>query len=699
MNSKICKRVALFAGGGILGILLYFSYAYSSKPAGDNAQLMSLLMGGIEAVHYSPQPINDAFSEKIFNEFIDRADYNKKVFTQKDIDGLSKYKNSIDDELNATSYEFFDAVMKIYNVRIEQAYRFSKLPLAAPMDFTIDESIETDGDKLSFAADTNALRDQWRKYMKLQVLQQLTDQIDIQDKAKAKSDTVKEKTFAQMEVDARSKVSKSNEEYFSRVHELEYPDWVAAYLDCISNIEDPHTEYFPPVQKQNFDIQMTGQLEGIGAQLQERDGEIKIANIVPGSASWKQGQLKAGDIILKVAQGSAEPVNVEGMRLDKAIQLIRGKKGTEVRLTVKKPDGAILTVPIIRDIVILESTYAQSAIINSNGKKIGYLRLPGFYTILDQGGRSSADDVKTELQKLKSEDVSGVILDLRDNGGGSLQEAVKMAGLFFTNGPVVQARQRGDNISVMADTDPAIVYSGPLTIMVNENSASASEIVAAALQDYHRAVIIGSNTYGKGTVQNIYNLDDFVSHSESATSALGSEKITIRKYYRVNGGSTQLKGVAPDITLPNPYAEIKYGEKEDKYALSWDEIAPAKYSQWNSAPDISLLKSGSEKRVNSNSAFQLIRQEAADFKERSEHTSYSLNYEKFSKQQKDLDDKQKKYDAIFSDSTLVPVFNLPEDLSKINSDSVSIARNKQFLKNLKKDVYLYEASQVVAEMK
>lgn len=698
---KVRTVTAAFVLMVFLFSIIYLSYARLKEPATDNRQLMTLIIGGINAVHYSPLAVNDSFSLKIFTEFINRVDYNKKIFTQKDIDRLSGYKNLIDNEIIDSSFEFFDAVMKIYQLRIEQAYRYSKLPLEKPINFNIDESIETNGDKLFYVADTNALKDTWRKYMKLQVLQQLNEKSDQQEKAKAKSDTVKIKSFRQLEEDARNKVKKSNEDFFSRVHELENNDWMASYLNCISNIEDPHTEYFPPVQKQNFDIQMSGQLEGIGAQLQQRDGDIRIFSIVPGSASWRQGQLKAGDVILKVAQGDHEPVSVEGMRLDKAIQLIRGKKGTEVRLTVRKPDGSLLVVTIIRDIVVLESTYAQSALINSAGKKIGYIRLPEFYTRPEQGGgRSSADDMKNELLKLEAENVSGIILDLRDNGGGSLQEAVKLAGLFISSGPIVQVRPRSLKANVMSDNDSRVIYSGPLTIMVNANSASASEILAAAMQDYHRAVIIGSRyTYGKGTVQNFYNLDNFVPHSQNMPPSLGSLKITIQKYYRINGGSTQLKGVTPDIILPDPYAEIPNGEKEDKFAIAWDEITPAKYDPWDVTYNLSGLKEHSAQRVSASTPFQLIVQEANDFKERSENTTYSLNYKKFSEEQKELDEKEKKYDSITSDTTLVDVSNLNADVSRINSDSTSVARNAVFLKNLKKDLYLNEASLVVTEMK
>jgi carboxyl-terminal processing protease len=696
------KKLAVLAAVVTISISIFYLSFTRLKPAhADNGLLLSLIMGGIREVHYSPQQVDDGFSEKIFSEYLGRVDYNKKIFTQKDIELLNGYKHLIDNEISDSSFEFFNAVMKIYSKRIEQAERYSRAPLEKPFDFSSEENIETDRDKLSYPADTLELKDAWRKYMKLQVLQQLYDKDEQQQKAKEKSDTVTIKSFAALEAAARTTVKKNNDDFFDRIHDLETNDWMAAYLNTISNVEDPHTEYFPPVQKQNFDIQMSGQLEGIGAQLQQRDGEIKITNIVPGSASWKQGQLKAGDVILKVAQGNQEPVSVEGMRLDKAIQLIRGKKGTEVRLTVKKPDGTVIVVPLIRDIVVIEATYAQSAVINSNGKKIGYIRLPEFYAPMDQkGGRGCASDVRKELLKLKAENVSGIILDLRDNGGGSLQEAVELCGLFISSGPVVQVRPRDARPNVLYDNDPDVIYNGPLTVMVNQNSASASEILAAAMQDYKRAVIIGSSsTYGKGTVQNFYNLDNFVSRSESSVPTFGSIKITIQKFYRVNGGSTQLKGVTPDIILPDVYGEIPGGEKEDKYAIKWDEINAVSYVPWTTNYDLSTLKASSEKRVNANPAFKLIGEEAMDIKFRTDHSVIPLNYSKYTAQQNDWDIKEKKYDAISADSMLVSVDNLSADLTRINADSTAIARNTQFLKNLRKDVYLGETVQVIQEMK
>ncbi|RZK27879.1 MAG: tail-specific protease, partial [Hymenobacter sp.] len=372
---------------------------------------------------------------------------------------------------------------------------------------------------------------------------------------------------------------------------------LANYANTIANTYDPHTEYFAPKDKEEFDYQLTGRLEGIGATLREKDGLIYIEEIVPGSASFRQGQLKKGDAILRVAQGATEPVSIEGWHTAKAVTLIRGKKGTEVRLTVKKPDGSTKIIPIIRDVVINEETYAQSAIINDpSGKKIGYLRLPGFYADFNNnGGRSSADDVKKELAKLNAEGAQGIVFDLRTNGGGSLTDAVEMAGLFMPSGPMVQVHDSRGVTNVLNDKDPRVQYTGPLVVLVNKYSASASEILAAAVQDYKRGIIMGStSTYGKGTVQRVVDLDETLPAELNALKPFGSLKFTMQKFYRVTGASTQFKGVASDIVLPDVYSYLDQGEKESDYPLKWDEIKPASFRPWDNQPNYTKLEASSK---------------------------------------------------------------------------------------------------------
>jgi carboxyl-terminal processing protease len=470
------------------------------------------------------------------------------------------------------------------------------------------------------------------------------------------------------------------------------------FVNAIANSYDPHTEYFPPKEKANFDIQMTGRLEGIGATLSERDGQIKVAEIVPGSASYRQGELKAGDIILKVAQGKEEPVSVEGMRLDNAVQLVRGKKGTEVRLTVKKPDASIKVISIIRDIVIIEDTYAQSALINGE-KPVGYIKLPGFYADFDnKGGRNSADDVRKEIEKLKKQNIQGLILDLRNNGGGSLQDAVTMAGLFIERGPVVQVETSGAAPTILEDRDPQVQYDGPLVIMVNQFSASASEILAAAIQDYKRGVIVGSaGTFGKGTVQQVFNLDNVLPSEFNSFKPFGSLKLTTQKFYRVNGGATQLRGVTPDILLPDMYSYIEQGEKDQDYPLPWDEIKPARYQPWNHQPNFTKLKTNSTNRVSNNANFKVVTELAQKMKKQSDMTNRSLKLSTFLAENKKSKADAKRYEEIEKGSTPMKIESLKVDLDRLGADTTKQAVAKTFIKNLKKDIYLTEASNIIKD--
>lgn len=693
MNKKIFLFSFIIA---VVAVLCSYRYMFPS----DNDQVkVNLIIQGLTQAHYSPQTMNDDFAGRVFDLWIKRIDYSKKFLTQADVNTLGKSKSDIDNQLSSGSVAFFDKSFELLQERINDAAAYYPDILSKPFDFSTSETIETDNDKMKFEADSKALKEAWRKTLKYQTLIQFYSLKEDQQKSIDRKDTaVVVKTDKELEATARDKVLKANNDYFSQLKELTREDWLAIYINCAVNGEDPHSEYFPPADKANFDIQMTGQFQGIGATLQQKDGAIKVSAIVPGSASWRQGQLKAGDIILKVAQGNAEPVSIEGMRLDKAILLIRGPKGTEVRLTVKKQDGSTVVIPIIRDVVILEDTYAHSYIINTGGKKIGLLRLPGFYEDFsgNNGKRSCAADVKTELLKLENEKVDAIIFDIRDNGGGSLSDVVTIGGYFIAKGPIVQVKDRTGKVDQLTDSDPNIVYNGPLVVMVNENSASASEIFAAAMQDYNRAVIIGSpSTHGKGTVQQTFNLDDYV---QTAGSQIGQINITTQKFYRVNGGSTQLKGVTPDVILPDPYAKIPYGEHELDYPLPWDQINPASYSSITSTYDLKNIVSNSSSRVASNNAFQLISQEENHFNDLYVNSQISLNYNDYAAKQLQQKADDSLYNKISADTTAMSVSNLIADLKTVNADSVKISSNKETLHNYNKDVYIYEATQILNDM-
>jgi carboxyl-terminal processing protease len=475
---------------------------------------------------------------------------------------------------------------------------------------------------------------------------------------------------------------------------------LANYANTIANTYDPHTEYFAPKDKEEFDYQLTGRLEGIGATLRPKDGLIYIEEIVPGSASFRQGQLKKGDAILRVAQGAAEPVSIEGWTSAKAVTLIRGKKGTEVRLTVKKPDGSTKIIPIIRDVVINEETYAQSAVINDpSGKKVGYLRLPGFYADFNNnGGRSSADDVKKELAKLNAEGVQGVVFDLRSNGGGSLTDAVEMAGLFMPSGPMVQVHDSRGVTNVLNDKDPRVQYTGPLVVLVNKYSASASEILAAAVQDYKRGIIMGStSTYGKGTVQRVVDLDETLPAELNALKPFGSLKFTMQKFYRITGASTQFKGVASDIVLPDVYSYLDQGEKEMDYPLKWDEIKPAAFRAWDQQPNYTKLETSSKARVAASPSFRQMAELVQSLRKRKDETVVSLKLSNYRAQQLVLKAESDKYEAIQKTATALVIKPLAADTKPLAGDTVKVNRSMRFTRGLNKDITLGEAVNVLKD--
>ena len=684
----------------VLSLIIIYAFHQNDK---KEKVLIDIIIKSLNFGHYQAADINDDFSEKVFNLYLDRTDHNKTFLLKEDVEKLQKYHHKIDDQLKEKSYEFFNLSVEIINKRIDEAKEYYKAILDKPFDFTKNESIELDGDKKEYANDMAELKENWRKALKYQTMTRLIDIMKEQEKALEKSDTVQEKSYDQLEKEARAKILKRQNDWFRRMGKIERKDRLSLYINCVTNLYDPHTGYFPPKDKEDFDIAMSGKLEGIGATLQEQDGYVKVVRIVSGSASWKQGELKAGDLILKVAQGDNEAVDIVDMRLDEAVKLIRGKKGTKVRLTVKKIDGSIIEIPIIRDVVIIEETYAKSALIKDKDKKktIGYIKLPRFYVDFnDRNGRRCAVDVEKELEKLKKENIEGLIFDLRNNGGGSLPDAVKIAGCFINKGPIVQIKKRYGEAEVLKDYDSNIIYDGPLVILVNEFSASASEIFAAAMQDYNRAIIIGSNsTFGKGTVQRFFDLDKFVGSQGDEYKPLGAIKITTQKFYRVNGGATQLKGVKPDIVLPDMYSYLEIGEKEMENPMQWSKINPVEYKQWMTTYKLDEIKRNSKNRISSNTAFTLINENAERLKKQNDDTKKSLNLKKFRKEQDDINQARKSFNEKMKQKTDLSTISLESDLKKINSDTSKVALNKEWHKNMMKDNYLKEAFTILEEMK
>jgi carboxyl-terminal processing protease len=700
-------RIALFALPVLAGLTAYTflgsrcAAAFKPETAEKKDEvILDIMLRVLHSAHYSPVELDNNYSHKAFDTYLKRIDYNKKILLQSDVDELkSKNYDLIDDQVKGETFEFFNRSLEIINERIKEDRTYYTEILSQPFDFTVKESVELDPDKLPYAKDKAEMKESWRKFMKYQVMVRFVDLKEEQEKAIAdkKADLVV-KADSTLEREAREKVKKTQDDIFDRLARVDRDDRMSSYLNVVTGIFDPHTEFFPPSDKANFDISMSGQLEGIGATLQEKDGYIKVSAIVPGSPSWKQGQLKAGDLITKVAQGEKEPVDIVGMRVDDAVKLIRGKKGTEVRLTVKKPDGSVVVIPIVRDIVILEETFAQSAIIDQQ-KKIGYIRLPSFYADFTKdrnGAHTSSDDVKKELEKLKAEKVNGIVLDLRDNGGGSLYEVIKMMGL------VVQVKTRQQGVSVYDDQDGGkTVYDGPLVVLINENSASASEILAAAIQDYKRGVIVGSSTssFGKGTVQNFFDLDDYMTKGDNEMKPLGALKVTIQKFYRVNGGSTQLKGVVPDIHLPGYYSFDEQGEKDLDYPLEWDQIPSAVYNTWKDAPAYDKLRKSSADRVAKSAQFQLISAKSQQLKREKDNTMESLYLADFQASKTKLKEENKQFKPLEEPVAGMSVMMLDADKKALASDTAKMARKNDFIDKLKKDPYVSEAAYIIKDSK
>lgn len=690
--SSITKKTML-----VFSVIALSSFAFIKYVFDKNDVIFELLFGSLNQNHYAPLKLDDSFSEKAFDLYLNDIDFNKKLLLQTDVDELGKYRRDIDDEIANQRHDFYKKCTDIVTRRIKEKEGWSREILSKPLDYSKDEEYESDPKKTTYARSEQDLKKEWEKMLKYDVLFRLDDMLLKQEKAKEKNDTsVKIRPFDTLEADARRKTLKAHEDWFKRLNKITPRERFSQFANAITGVYDPHTEYFAPKEKKKFDQMMTGQFEGIGARLQPKDGGLQVSEVIVGSPSYKQGELKQGDLIMKVAQGAAEPVDVTNMDMDEAIELIKGKKGTEVRLTVKKADNSIKVIPIVRDIVEIEETFAKSALLD-NKNKIGYVYLPSFYTDFNRSGaHHCAADVRKEIEKLKKQNIKGLILDVRDNGGGSLQEVVEMAGLFFTRGPVVQVKGKTAQ-SVLEDKNPDVVWDGPLAIMINHNSASASEILAAAIQDYKRGVIIGTPSFGKGTVQSFIDLDNFLLPQFDTIKPVGQVKITQQKFYRINGGATQLKGVTPDIVLPDPGEYIERGEKELDNPMPWDEIGKADYKEFTRI-NYPAIEKKSKARIAKTTQFELIQQQAKEVKQHRDDTKYSLKLENFRAERKEMRDQSKKYEDLRKEIKGFNAMLLDEDKQRLSNDTARLGRENRWAKSVGKDLYLYEASNVLNDM-
>lgn len=680
------------------------SYGKSNSVSNDNDPekdklIIYVLQNLLTRGHYIKKDLNDDFSEHVYNEFITSLDPSKRYFTQKDLKEFSQYKFEIDDQLKKSDISFYKLVYGRFLEKIKGAKTTYKALLQQPFNYSKKEDIDVDYEKVPFAEDNNQLLDNWRKQLKLQVISRLQDLEEQQEEKLKKDKKLKKKSFETLEKEARQEVLKNMNDLYLRIEELENSDWYSTFLNSVVGGFDPHTTYMSPRIKSRFDQDMSGKLEGIGARLLKEGIYTKIVELISGGPAWKQGELEPGDIILAVAQGDGEPLDIVGMRTDDAITFIKGKKGTEVRLTVKKKlDGSTKVISIIRDIVELEETFVKSSIVEKNGKKYGVINLPKFYIDFnDTKQRNAASDMKLEIERLKKENVEGLIVDLRNNGGGSLKTVIDIGGLFIDEGPIVQVKYRGEPANIKKDTDKRIQWNGPLVVMVNEMSASASEIFAAAMQDYGRGIVMGGKqTYGKGTVQNLLPLNYYV---KKYPSDLGALKMTIQKFYRINGGSTQIEGVYSDIAMPDRYSYMKFGERDLDGALPWDSVKPAKYTKTNSYSNFNEVISDSKERINSNSKFISINEYAKWLKKNQDDNTFSLNYNTYKKESEERVKEAKRFRNIFKFKSNLTFSSPQYEKSLLKKDTVLKDKRMAWHKNLKKDIYLDEALNVLSQLK
>jgi len=673
--------------------------------------LLELITYVLERGHYEPKDINDNFSSQVFDGFIEILDPTKRYFLESDIHDFEKYRFTIDDEIKNTDLSFFNLVYQRLMLRMGEAKEIYREVLSKPFDYTLEETISIDYADQPFAANGKELVERWRKQLKYNTLTVFEDKVANRmadaDPSNRPGDTEAVPTFAeipsavdkaQIEKESREVTMKTLDDFFAFVDDLDREDWFVQYLNTIVEEFDPHTYYFPPDEKERFDIGMSGKFEGIGARLQQKPEGAKIVEVLSGGPIWREQSLEVGDEIIKVAQDGEEPINIVGMRLDDAIKLIKGPKGTVVDLTVRKVDGTVETVSITRDVVELEESYAKSATIEEGDHRYGLINLPKFYVDFDDySERNAATDVAKEVDRLKEAGAEGIILDLRDNGGGSLKTVVEMAGLFIKDGPIVQVRSAGQRKEIHQDKDERIQWEGPLVILVNELSASASEILAAAMQDYKRAVVIGSaQTFGKGTVQNVIPLANLVHGNEHGD--LGAIKLTTQKFYRINGGSTQLEGVKSDIVVPDRYSFIDLGERDQQNPLGWDKIDPADYKIWEGYIDFEAAVEKSKKRMASNQQIKLIEQNAQWIKEQQDENIIPLSYDGYVAKADRAKKHSDRFKSLRDYDSQLDFSSLKYETELFTKDSILREKRDRWHKELAKDIYVEEAVNVLKDL-
>jgi carboxyl-terminal processing protease len=689
------RRLQIWLISILLVVVSAFIYSKYTSDL-NRAQLLSFIIKqNMENYHFSNKKMNDEFSRKSFQEYIKSQDYSKRFYLASDIKRLDQYMDKFDDELASGSLDLNKVAVQILESRIKRVKGFYRELLKEPFVFTENDFLELDGEKRVYCQNFKELREYWSKILKYHTLMRCLNQMKV-DKTDQISPEIEKK--------ARIQVAKNFESLFDRLLAANQNDSDYRYFNSVTSVFDPHSTYLPPTQKENLEMEMSGKLEGIGALLGEEEGYIKVVRIIPGGPSWRQKKLEEGDLILKVAQADEEFIDIIGMRVQDSVKLIRGNKGTTVRLTVKKPDGRIEVIPVIRDVVIIEETFAKSAVLFStdNDLPIGYIYLPKFYNdFTDNRGRNSTDDLKNEITKLKEKKVTGIILDLRGNSGGLLMEAITASGLFIKKGPIVQIKSNANEIRILEDEDASIHYDGPLILLTDSSSASAAEIMAAAMQDYQRAIILGSeHSFGKGTVQALIDLNQYMPKNSPDFPELGAIKITIQKFYRISGSSNQFTGITPDIILPDRSDYLEIGEKYLDYSLPWDSIEKVNFNSWEKASwNISELKAKSNERVLQCPYFSRIKDYIKRLILIRDNTQQSLNLKMVLKEQKELEIEADEIDKLIKKIPKIKVTATEEKKAASKElEKVAQENQKEWFERINSDMFIKEAMNILQDI-
>ena len=661
--------------------------------------LIELISHVIQRGHYDVKSLNDDMSEQIFHTYLESLDGQKRYFLQSDYREFSKYMYQIDDQIRELDLTFFDLTYKRLVLRMSEVESMYSSILSRPFDFDKEEEFDTDYDEQIYPLSQKARSEKWRKQLKLSTLSVLYDKVQEEENNDETTPAYLSFSWMDLEAEARTTTRENMEDFFDLMNELERKDWFDVYINSFVLQFDPHTNYFNPDDKDRFDMSMSGKFEGIGARLSKRNQAIKVVDIIVGGPLWRDQLMEVGDEIQLVRQEDGDAVDIRAMRLDDAIKLIKGPKGSMVYLTVKKVDGNIETIPVKRDLVVLEESYARSTVINRQDQKYGLIHLPKFYVdFKSYKERNAAHDVEQEVINLKEAGVGGLIIDLRNNGGGSLQTVVDIAGLFIDEGPIVQVKSTVSKTEVLRDRDGKTLWNGPMVILVNELSASASEILAAAMQDYERAIVIGSEqTFGKGTVQNVVDLNRFLSNSTYGN--LGALKITTDKFYRINGGSTQLEGVKSDVITPDRYRYVDVGERDEDNPMRWDRISPLVYTKWNGYLNYDDVIEQSQDRVNDHPIFNLVDQDAKWIEQRQNDNTIALNYQEYVSKIESDRAYADQFDAVEEYDNNLDFTISPADQKRISEDDIFLEKRERWFSNLSKDFYVEEAVNILQDLK